>query len=1345
MKKILSFALAAIMLVTMSIVPSAASGTSCSAEKSGSFGVNNKLDWHYFSDGLLVIDGEGDTGDFYFDATPWRENSPITSIIINEGVTRIGDSIFRLTGDLETVTIPKSLKNIGSQAFRDTTIKQSFYNGTFEDLLNIEFEGSYSNPIALAKEAFIDDVNFERDSIVIPNTITEIKNYAFAQYENLESIYIPECIETIGSHAFFDCPNLKAISVDIQNQFYTTDTYGVLFNKDETDLIAFPAGLEIEEYKIPNCVTKISEAAFSDVKLNSLIIPNSVTHFEGWTFSSTIVKNLYYEGTIEDWCNIIFDDNIGCRPGHNNLYINNKLIDCNSLLEIPSSVTEIKDNAFRNVDIGHLRINEGTICIGSEAFSGNSIEVVEFPKSLRKIKDYAFYDAEISTIIYAGSKEQWENIEGTEQFARFDYNIGENIYPEIIYLETFDGSIEFTEDTLNNNIVENKILELGVKSDKIKKVIIGENVTSIESGAFSALSSLEEVDFYAENCKIAKDIFNLNNPIKLNILGNASIKAQTFKNTDANIEKIYIDTTGYVYASAFMGTSTLKEVEIINAKGIYAYAFAECPNIEKVVVKSNGTVYANAFELTEDKALGTLEFYPNGAAKTFDNTNFKNVIISGEKNESISLNAFSDCKYLESVVIRNNIKTIFDGSFANCPLLKDVFYFGTSEEWSEVKNLNKLLTDAFVVCEDEILKTIRGSATLDKAKFTVKMAEGKTVTGFYRKANTNAIEKIRLYVENGDVQFRDNDFVAYRTSNAINPNGVLSVSYVTGETRLYEIVFDLGCIDIISELRPIRGSAYLKDQDVVIKMADGKNATGIYATTNSGYTVTFENIEGSFDKRTDAFVAYTTSNRANVKGKMIVTTPDGEVFKYNTIFDIDLGEGSFVPVLDIRPIRGSVKLNDDGAVVINMANGKDATGFYTTTKNGYKLELKDAKGTFADRKDAYVAYASKNYYNPEATLVVTAPDGTTTEYPVIFEVGLGNIGSIQKYDPATDLRAIRSNITRNTDGTIVITRLDSLTKSQGNGIYTTTKSGATVTIKEAGTFANRTDAYVAYLSQNDKNIESTMIITFPDGLTETYPVLFDLGYDMSSSTEAEKQYHTFSYCGGKGQLYTSPDYLTSMNCTNIKSVETYTSSANIATIQYYCGGECESCSACRTTIEFPVEKYNATLILNECKGFYENGTIVVPSSSAKILVKIWGEGEDNDADNVVISVEAGTYVNEDKLEELLMETYGYDVMADAFDVTVEAGNTYTAQVINIGEPIEKNIEVQLCNTTNGLYESLYYAQGELISNETIVEKLSEMYPNADWTQLTINGTINAIAAPNCTYSVSITTPPMSIL
>jgi len=120
-------------------------------------------------------------------------------------------------------------------------------------------------------------------------------------------------------------------------------------------------------------------------------------------------------------------------------------------------------------------------------------------------------------------------------------------------------------------------------------------------------------------------------------------------------------------------------------------------------------------------------------------------------------------------------------------------------------------------------------------------------------------------------------------------------------------------------------------------------------------------------------------------------------------------------------------------------------------------------------------------------------DGTAVEYNAVIDLGLGDEyvePEEPAYDLATDLRAIRGTVSVE-ENTVTIKVAEGKTMT---GIYNTTASGATVEITtENGTFADRTDAYVAYKTTNTANVEGTMVVTLADGTTAEYTVIFDLG------------------------------------------------------------------------------------------------------------------------------------------------------------------------------------------------------------------------------------------------------------
>jgi len=125
--------------------------------------------------------------------------------------------------------------------------------------------------------------NYNVAGVVIPNTVTNIGLYAFQGCDYLTLVTIPASVTGIGAVAFCNCRKLTAITVDPANLFYSSAN-GVLFNKDRTGLIQFPAGLG-GSYAIPGSVTRVgTEAFFGCTLLTNVMVGNSVTNIGDLAF-----------------------------------------------------------------------------------------------------------------------------------------------------------------------------------------------------------------------------------------------------------------------------------------------------------------------------------------------------------------------------------------------------------------------------------------------------------------------------------------------------------------------------------------------------------------------------------------------------------------------------------------------------------------------------------------------------------------------------------------------------------------------------------------------------------------------------------------------------------------------------------------------------------------------------------------------------------------------------------------------------------------------------------------------------------------------------------------------------
>ena len=249
MKKIISLFLSIAMLLSIVSVVDFSAFADVKTGKCGD-NVTYSLDTET---GLLTISG---TGDMY-SYRQFFQNTNIKSVIIESGVTSIGDSAFDGCTSLTDVTIPNSVTSIGYSAFRDCR---------------------------------------SLTSVTIPDSLTSIGEEAFSSCTSLTSVTIPNSVTSIGDSAFSGCRSLTSIEVSNNNENYSS-TDGVLFNKSNSELITYPAGKTDSEYVIPNSVTTIGYDAFNGCsKLKKIEIPDSVTYIGSKAFDGTAFYN-----TVKNW------------------------------------------------------------------------------------------------------------------------------------------------------------------------------------------------------------------------------------------------------------------------------------------------------------------------------------------------------------------------------------------------------------------------------------------------------------------------------------------------------------------------------------------------------------------------------------------------------------------------------------------------------------------------------------------------------------------------------------------------------------------------------------------------------------------------------------------------------------------------------------------------------------------------------------------------------------------------------------------------------------------------------------------------------------------------------------
>ena len=147
----------------------------------------------------------------YYAHNLYLNGSKVNNFVVPGTVTDIKPLTFYGGSGLTGVTIPSSVKSIGQDAFAQCTGLTRVDCSDLVSWLNIDFDGSYSNPLYFAKCLYVGGEQLS--NLVIPATINKIKPYAFYNCKNLTSLTIPEGVSTIGRSAFYSCSDLTSASI----------------------------------------------------------------------------------------------------------------------------------------------------------------------------------------------------------------------------------------------------------------------------------------------------------------------------------------------------------------------------------------------------------------------------------------------------------------------------------------------------------------------------------------------------------------------------------------------------------------------------------------------------------------------------------------------------------------------------------------------------------------------------------------------------------------------------------------------------------------------------------------------------------------------------------------------------------------------------------------------------------------------------------------------------------------------------------------------------------------------------------------------------------------------------
>jgi hypothetical protein len=302
----------------------------------------------------------------------------LTSILIPNSVTEIGEGAFEKNYGLNSVLIGNSVKSIGASAFRQAPITSLVLGNSVVSIGKSAFSGSQLTEVTIPNSVtVIGDSAFGESpvlsSVVMGNSVFSVNG--FSNNPKLKSVVFGNSVRLIAPNAF---ANSGLTSIDIPS------TIEVIYSD------AF-SGTQLTAITVPNSVTTIGDRAFANnSKLTSIVIGNSVTKIGEGAFANN-----------SQLTSIVFG-NSASRIGPNAFANNPKL----TSVTVGNSVVSIGEGAFaNNPNLTSVVVGNSVISIGERAFAGNTaLKSVSLPDTLLDFLPNIFErNFSLSSILYCNT------------------------------------------------------------------------------------------------------------------------------------------------------------------------------------------------------------------------------------------------------------------------------------------------------------------------------------------------------------------------------------------------------------------------------------------------------------------------------------------------------------------------------------------------------------------------------------------------------------------------------------------------------------------------------------------------------------------------------------------------------------------------------------------------------------------------------------------------------------------------------------------------------------------------------------------------------------------------------
>ncbi len=648
----------------------------------------------------------------------FKDCKNLTTFYMPDNVIHIEESLFEGCISLENVRLSESIVTLPEGAFKGCSSLRSL--NLPQSIRGIESE-CFFLCVHLEKLTFPDNIysiGYSAFSGValkvlnIPEGLAEIKSDTLLGMMNTVQIHIPKSVTKIEEGAMASCISLRTVSVDLENpNYYSPDgnmlieksTKTLIYMNAESEKITIPESVDIEriganlfagngnirQIIIPNTIKRLGDYAFKGLKIQSIVLPDSISEIGKGVFSEC--DNLKHVRIPADVRVIAADTFKGC--------------DSLESVTLPSGLTKIGECAFeRCIALTRINIPDEVVSIGRRAFAYcTGLTSFRFPNKLTAIEEGLLTGTSISEVrIPSGI-----TLIGKEAFKSClllkDAVIGENV--------------KYVGDYAFGNCLA------------LDRIVIGKNVSHIGSFALEGRGNATNIEIADDHeyftlhasCLIEKRSGTLiickekGSQVVLPSDGSIYfIENYAFANLTNLKNLILPDTLSSIGDYAFSGCSGLNTLYIPETVvRIGVGAFEKCENLTALVMEDYVNTLGNG-AFAGCKSLKNLRLSKSISAigeGTFKNCTSLIEVNLPENTFRIFDSAFEGCTSIRTVSLPNNLLFIGEDFLKDCKNFRNINFSGTLSEWEEIEKSTSWITfeqakNISVICTDGIWKII---------------------------------------------------------------------------------------------------------------------------------------------------------------------------------------------------------------------------------------------------------------------------------------------------------------------------------------------------------------------------------------------------------------------------------------------------------------------------------------------------------------------------------------------------------------------------------------------------------------------------------------------------------------